>query len=58
MRDRTNVAAKVLKEGRAHCMSDGFGRDSRTRLRHQITVHRAVANSPCRPGCGCVLPGR
>ena len=43
MRDSTNVAVKVIKEGRAHCMSDGFGRDSRTRLKHQMTVHRALA---------------
>lgn len=43
MRDPGNVAAKVLKEGRAHCLSDRFGRDTRARLRHQLAVHRELA---------------
>jgi serine/threonine protein kinase len=49
MRDPANVAAKVLKEGRAHCLSDRFGRDTRTRLRHQLAVHRALAGRDCVP---------
>ena len=43
MRDPAHVTPRVLKEGRAHCLSDRFGRDSRTRLRHQLEVHRALA---------------
>jgi serine/threonine protein kinase len=43
MRDPAHIAAKVLKEGRAHCLSDRFGRDTRARLKHQLAVHRALA---------------
>jgi serine/threonine protein kinase len=50
MRDSQSVATKVLKEGRAHCLSDRFGRDTRTRLRHQLAVHRALAGRACVPG--------
>ena len=43
MRDPRQIAARVLKEGRAHCLSDRFGRDARARLRHQLQIHRALA---------------
>jgi tRNA A-37 threonylcarbamoyl transferase component Bud32 len=49
MRDPANVATRVLKEGRAHCLSDRFGRDTRTRLRHQLAVHRALVGRVCIP---------
>ncbi|MBM3578881.1 MAG: hypothetical protein FJX40_14820 [Alphaproteobacteria bacterium] len=43
MRDPAQVAPKVLKEARAHCLSDRLGRDARARLRHQLEAHRALA---------------
>jgi serine/threonine protein kinase len=49
MRDPTNVSPRVLKEGRAHCLSDRFGRDKRTRLRHQLAAHRALMGRVCIP---------
>lgn len=49
MRDPAHIAAKVLKEGRAHCVSDRFGRDTRARLRHQLAMHRALAGRVCVP---------
>ena len=49
MQDQTRVAAKVIKEGRAHCMSDRYGRDIRNRLQHQLTLHRALAGRICVP---------
>jgi serine/threonine protein kinase len=44
VRRRECTSAKVIKQGRQHCFSDPHGRDMRTRLRRQYTMHRALAN--------------
>ncbi len=43
MRDPSTIASKVIKEGRAHCMSDRWGRNSRDRLQHQLSIHKLVS---------------
>lgn len=43
MRHRGKVAAKVVKQGRRHSLSDEFGRDMVSRLRRQYQIHKALA---------------
>lgn len=40
--EQRDVALVVLKEARHHCLSDGLGRDVRSRLRHEEDVLRAL----------------
>ena len=42
MRSPEQLGLRVIKEGRQHCWSDRHGRDMRSRLRHQETLHRAL----------------
>lgn len=42
LRSPQQLGLRVIKEGRQHCWSDRHGRDMRSRLRHQETLHRAL----------------
>jgi serine/threonine protein kinase len=42
LRKQESIVPVVLKEGRQWCLSDRFGRDIRTRLRHQASVHKVL----------------
>jgi serine/threonine protein kinase len=44
LRSQESVSLKILKEGRQYCLSDEYGRDMRTRLKHQENLHRVLAN--------------
>jgi serine/threonine protein kinase len=43
LRSQAQVGIKVIKQGRQHCLSDEFGRDIRTRLKHQEALHNELA---------------
>ncbi len=43
LRDYAEIGPKIIKQGRQHCLSDEWGRDIRTRLRHQEALHDALA---------------
>ena len=45
VRDPDRVRGVILKEGRAHCCSDFGGRDIRSRLIHQLALHRQLSKS-------------
>ncbi len=51
LRDQGDVRACVLKEARAHTVSDELGRDARDRLRRQLSVGRKL-----RDVAGIVIP--
>jgi class IV lanthipeptide synthase len=42
LRRRDSIAIWIVKQGRPWCCSDGQGRDTRARLRHQARVHAAL----------------
>lgn len=44
VRDKAQIAAVVLKQGRALCLADGLGRDMRTRLRRQAQLHASLSD--------------
>ncbi|KYC41419.1 hypothetical protein WA1_22260 [Scytonema hofmannii PCC 7110] len=39
LRSQENVSIKIIKQGRQHCVSDEYGRDIRTRLQRQESLH-------------------
>jgi serine/threonine protein kinase len=43
LRAQSEVGLCVLKQGRQFCLSDSFGRDMRTRLRHQAALSSALS---------------
>ncbi|HZD36767.1 MAG TPA: protein kinase, partial [Nitrososphaeraceae archaeon] len=45
LRHQKNISLKVIKEGRQYCLDDRYGRDIRTRLRHQESVHNSLVGS-------------
>lgn len=42
LRSQSSVGARVIKQGRKHCMSDRYGRDVRWRLRRELDTHRRL----------------
>lgn len=42
VRNREQCCIKVMKHGRRHCMTDRSGRDIRSRLKHQQTLHEEL----------------
>ncbi|WP_166870377.1 lanthionine synthetase LanC family protein [Massilia mucilaginosa] len=46
-----SVAARVIKEGRKHCLSDIHGRDIRVRLRRQGEIHARLEGLVPVPAC-------
>jgi serine/threonine protein kinase len=40
LRSQEQAGVKIIKQGRQYCLSDEFGRDIKSRLRHQQSVHR------------------
>lgn len=49
LRSDDNVRAVVIKEGRAHCCADEYGRDMRVRLQRQLQLHRELEPSEISP---------
>jgi hypothetical protein len=49
VRDQDTVKKVVIKEGRAGCMSDAFGRDVRDRLLHHAAVEQALLEKVLTP---------
>jgi serine/threonine protein kinase len=43
LRSQGQVSIKIIKQGRQYCLSDEYGRDIRTRLRHQEALHNTLA---------------
>ena len=43
LRDQAQVGIRILKQGRQYCLADEYGRDIRTRLKWQETLHHALA---------------
>lgn len=39
LRSQEQIGIKVIKQGRQYCLSDEYGRDMRTRLKHQEALH-------------------
>ena len=52
LRSRDDLGLKVLKQARPFCFSDDWGRDARSRLRHQEAAHRRLAHLGVAPRCG------
>ncbi|RSZ58506.1 protein kinase/lanthionine synthetase C family protein [Massilia atriviolacea] len=50
-RSQDSVAARVIKEGRKHCLSDIHGRDIRVRLQRQGALHAQLASVAPVPAC-------
>lgn len=44
LRSQEQVGLKVIKQGRQHCLSDECGRDMRTRLQRQETLHKSLCH--------------
>lgn len=44
LRHQETAAAKIIKQGRAHCLEDELGRDMRYRLQRQERVHNLLAS--------------
>lgn len=49
LRSQELVSAKVIKQGRRHCLSDSYGRDMRDRLQRQQRLHAALSSHPSIP---------
>lgn len=45
LRNQNEVGLKVIKQGRPYCASDEYGRDVRTRLQHQESLHRILSGT-------------
>jgi serine/threonine protein kinase len=43
VRIQENVGMKIIKQGRKYCVSDKYGRDVRTRLKHQEYLHKFLS---------------
>ncbi len=52
LRDRESIAISLVKEGRQWCLSDSYGRDIRSRLRHQARVHTQLRGRVPIPDAG------
>ena len=52
LHDQQHVAIWVIKEGRRWCLADAYGRDMRSRLRHQADVHQALGGRVPVPDVG------
>lgn len=44
VRSQENMGIKIIKQGRKYGMSDKYGRDVRTRLKHQEYLHNKLCN--------------
>lgn len=51
MQSKGSVRAVILKQGRAHALSDRYGHDIRDRLRHQERMHLRAAQLHLVPEC-------
>ncbi len=49
LRSQELVSAKVIKQGRQHCLSDPLGRDMRARLQRQERLHSLLSHHPSIP---------
>ncbi|KMP77365.1 hypothetical protein TU62_04665 [Bacillus cereus] len=45
LRNQDEVCLKIIKQGRPYCVSDQYGRDVRTRLQHQESLHRILSGA-------------